>query len=432
MSCELVIDTLTHGGKGLGRLDGQAVFVPATAPGDRIRCRILKRHKRHAEGVVESVLEPSPQRRTPPCPVSAECGGCQWQHLHYQAQCDAKQAIFHDLLQRQGKVPAAALRPLVPAPDQWHYRSRVQFKCRQTEQGFVIGFYRPASHYVVDVEQCPVLDPRLNQALQRFRSWLSRGPNPDRIPQVDMAVGDGGSVRAVVHFIGDDSRALAAWLTPRAAEAGYALFLQSGRKNSLQQLLGPEELLIEVGTPALALGYGPGGFAQVNLAQNRALVEAALQAAALQGTEAVLDLFCGMGNFSLPLARHCRTVVGVEDYPPSIAWAVRNAASNQLDNARFLARPAEGVLLAQAAQRPFDLVLLDPPRSGAYPVMRELLQARPRRVIYISCDPATLARDLVPLQHGGYRVVSSQPFDLFPQTYHLESLTLLERPGVGG
>lgn len=430
MICELTIETLTHGGNGLGRLEGKAVFVPGTAPGDRIRCRIVKQHKRHAEGVVEALLEPSPQRRIAPCPVSGECGGCQWQHLHYPAQLAAKQTIFHALLQRQGGVPAEALRPLVPAPDQWNYRSRVQFKCRQTEQSFVIGFYRPASHYVVDVQQCPVLDPRLNEALQRFRAWLSQGPNPDRIPQVDMAVGDGGSVRVVVHFIGEDSTALAQWLTPLASEAGYALFLQTGRKSSLQQLLGPEELRIEVGGPPLFLGYGPGGFAQVNLAQNRALVEAALQAAALQGTERVLDLYCGMGNFSLPLARHCRSVVGVEDYPPSIASAVRNAANSRLSNARFLARPAEGVLLAQDGLHPFDLVLLDPPRSGAYPVMRELLQVRPSRVIYISCDPATLARDLVPLQHGGYRVVSCQPFDLFPQTYHVESLTLLELQGA--
>lgn len=429
MICELVVETLTHGGNGLGRLDGKAVFVPGTAPGDRIRCRIVKQHKRHAEGVLEALLEPSPQRRQAPCPVSGECGGCQWQHLHYSAQLAAKEAIFHGLLQRQGQVPVAALRPLVPAPDQWHYRSRVQFKCRQTEQGFVIGFYRPASHYVVDVLQCPILDPRLNQALGHFRSWLAQGPNPDQIPQVDMAVGDGGSVRVVVHFIGEDSSALFAWLTPRAAAAGYALFLQTGRKTSLQKILGPEDLLIQVGHPPLTLGYGPGGFAQVNLHQNRALVEAVLLAADLQGTERVLDLYCGMGNFSLPLARRVLEVIGVEDYAPSIDSAIKNAEVNGLGNARFFARPAEGALLALGAGSPFDLVLLDPPRTGAYAVMRELVQARPKRVLYISCDPATLARDLVPLQHGGYRVISCQPFDLFPQTYHVESLTVLEWQG---
>lgn len=429
MICELRIETLTHGGNGLGRLDGKAVFVPGTAPGDRIRCRIVKQHKRHAEGVLEALLEPSAQRRTAPCPVSGECGGCQWQHLHYSAQLTAKEAIFQGLLQRQGEVPAEALRPLVAAPEEWHYRSRVQFKCRQTEQGFVIGFYRQASHYVVDVEQCPILDSRLNQALSHFRSWLAQGPNPHQIPQVDMAVGDGGQVRVVVHFIGEDSSALGAWLAPRASAAGYALFLQTGRKSSLQQILPPADLSIRVDQPPLTLNYGPGGFAQVNLAQNRALVEAAMQAAELAGTERVLDLYCGMGNFSLPLARRAREVVGVEDYAPSIASAIQNARVNAVGNASFLAQPAEGALLSLGAASAFDLVLLDPPRSGAYAVIRELLQVTPQRVIYISCDPATLARDLVPLQHSGYRVISCQPFDLFPQSYHVESLTVLERRG---
>lgn len=429
MICELVIETLTHGGNGLGRLDGKAVFVPGTAPGDRIRCRIVKQHKRHAEGVIETLLEPSPQRRSAPCPVAGECGGCQWQHLHYSAQLAAKESIFHALLQRQGDVPAEALRPLVAAPSEWHYRSRVQFKCRQTEQGFVIGFYRPASHYVVGIEQCPILDPRLNLALSQFRSWLAEGPNPHQIPQVDMAVGDGGQVRVVLHFIGDESSVLADYLRPRAEAAGYALFLQTGRKSSLLQILGPVDLTIQVDQPPLLLSYGPGGFAQVNLEQNRALVKAALLAAELAGGERVLDLYCGMGNFSLPLARRVREVIGVEDYAPSIASAIQNAETNGLGHARFLAQPAEGALLALGADSPFDLVLLDPPRSGAYAVMRELLQARPKRVIYISCDPATLARDLVPLLHGGYRAISCQPFDLFPQSYHVESLTLLEWQG---
>lgn len=427
MICELLIDTLTHGGNGLGRLEGKAVFVPGTAPGDRIRCRIVKQHKRHAEGVIETLLEPSPQRRSAPCPVAGECGGCQWQHLHYSAQLEAKESIFHALMRRQGEVPADALRPLVAAPDEWHYRSRVQFKCRQTEQGFVIGFYRPASHYVVGIEQCPILDPRLNLALRNFRSWLAEGPNPHQIPQVDMAVGDGGQVRVVVHFIGVESSALVDYLRPRAEETGYALFLQTGSKSSPQQILGPADLTIQVDQPPLSLSYGPGGFAQVNLDQNRALVAAALLAAALQGTERVLDLYCGMGNFSLSLARRAREVVGVEDYAPSISSAIQNAAENGVGNAIFLAQPAEGALLALNAGAPFDLVLLDPPRSGAYAVMGELLRAAPKRVIYISCDPATLARDLVPLQHGGYRIISSQPFDLFPQSYHVESLTVLER-----
>jgi 23S rRNA (uracil1939-C5)-methyltransferase len=425
MIVEIAIETLVYGGAGLGRHDGKAIFVPGTAPGDVVRCRLVREKKRHAHGELLDVLSSSPLRREPPCPVFGRCGGCQWQHLPYPRQAEWKERIFCTTLERAGALPPEGVRPLVPVPDEWEYRSRAQFKCRQTESGFVMGFYRGGSHFVIDIARCPILEPRLNEALTRFRVWLATSPAPDQVPQVDVGVGDDGNVRAVVHVL-NQAATLGAYLQPLAAEAGYALFLQQGRKEGMSQILGPRNLELTVGDPPLVLGYGPGGFAQVNLAQNRALVGEVVALAAELQPQRVLDLYCGMGNFSLPLARCAESVVGVEEYAPAIAAARDNARRNGVANAAFHARPAEETL-KEFAEEPFDLVVLDPPRSGAYPVMRELLEARPAHILYVSCDPPTLARDLAPLLHGGYRLCRTRPFDLFPQTYHIESVTLLSR-----
>lgn len=428
MNISLRIDTLAYGGKGVGRLDGKAVFVPLVAPGDRVLCRIVQDRKRYAEGEIAELLEPSALRRPPLCPVFGECGGCQWQHLPYAEQVLWKERIFADTLRRQAGVTEAVLRPLLPAPQEWGYRSRVQFKCRQTADGFVMGFYRRGSHYVVDIPSCSIAAPRLNELLFSFRRWLAASPCPERIPQVDMEYDDESKVRVVVHHLDGESAPLAEYLQPLADQAGVSLFLQSGRKETLRRVCGEVDLHIHpLGTGRQRLAYGPGGFAQVNLEQNRSLVACLLEEAALCGEERVLELFCGMGNFSLPLALRAREVVGVENYAPAIECAVANARDNGIKNARFHALAAEAAMLRLPAAQDCDLVVLDPPRTGAYPVMRELLRLRPPRVIYVSCDPATLARDLVPLLHNGYEVLTSRPIDLFPQTFHTESVTVLRR-----
>ncbi len=423
----LQIESLAYGGSGIGRQGGKAVFVPFSAPGDIVRCRLLRERKRHAEGTIDSLVTPSPERRQPPCPVFGRCGGCQWQHLPYEVQHCWKEKIFFDTLQRHAGAEPEQLLPLVPAPGEWGYRSRVQFKCRQTEKGFVMGFFRRESHFVVDIESCPITHPRLNGAMKIVRGRIDGSRWEDKIPQVDLSTGDDEMVRAVIHFLGQDHSALADWMRPLHEEFGFSLFLQTGRKETLRHLAGEEDLDLRVDDPALELAYGSGGFAQVNLEQNRELVSAVLRAAELTGKERVLDLFCGMGNFSLPLARQAGEVTGVEEHPASIEKARQNARRNGIVNAVFHARPAEGAAEALSGGRPFDLVVLDPPRTGAYRVTRDLAAAGPRRILYVSCDPPTLARDLMPLLHGGYGLVWSRPFDLFPQTYHTESLTLLEK-----
>lgn len=424
---ELTIDALTIGGRGIGRADGKAVFVPLTAPGDRVRCRLVRRHRHFDEAEVSEVLAPADERRAPPCPVFGQCGGCQWQHLPYGEQALWKGRLFAETLLRAGVAAAELLQPLVAAPAEFGYRSRVQFKCHQAERGPVTGFYRHGSHFVVDTPACLLAAPAIGRVYSFLREQLRSAPKPRAIPQLDVGCGDDGQVSVLCHVLPEAAAATRAWLAGIAARGGFAAALQSGRKDTLVTVYGDPGLSFDVAGPDMRLHVRAGGFSQVNPAQNRHLVAAVLAAADLRGGERVLDLFCGAGNFSLPLARQAREVVGVEEYAPAIADARANAARLGIGNARFHAEPAEGAAQRLSGATPFDLVLLDPPRTGASAIMHDLLEARPQRVIYVSCDPATLARDLKPLVNKGYRVVFSQPFDLFPQTWHIESLTLLER-----
>lgn len=424
MVIELTIDTLTVGGRGLGRHEGKAVFIPLTAPGDRARCRIVRRHRHYDEAELLELLQPAPERRTPPCPVFGRCGGCQWQHLPYGEQAAWKERLFAETLLRAGVASAATLRPLVAAPQEFGYRGRIQYKCRFTGEGLVAGFYRHGSHYVIDTHSCLLAAPAIDRTFAWLREELPHAPHPEAIPQLDLSCGDDGRLSVLCHVLPEAAGATRPWLAEIAGRGGFAAALQAGRKETIDVVHGDPALTCVVDEPELTLRISAGGFSQVNPQQNRQLVAAVLAAAELAGNERILDLYCGAGNFSLPLARRAGEVVGVEEYPPAIADARVNAARLGLTNTTFRAEPAEGTLSRLGA---FDLVLLDPPRTGAYNLMRELLAAAPRRVLYVSCDPATLARDLKPLVHNGYRVISSQPFDLFPQTWHIESLTVLER-----
>jgi len=423
---DLEISGLVHGGRGLGHHEGRAVFVAMTAPGDRVDCRVIKMKPRYIEAELVEVKTPSPFRRVPPCPYFGLCGGCQWQHLAYEEQTRWKETIFFDQLLRSRLAVESSLQPMVPSPQEWRYRNRVQFKCHLTASGLTIGFYRSGSHFVVDIEHCPVLAPPLQAVLELLRAELPGAPYPGCVPQVDVAAGDDGDTRIILHALPAARHRLRPWLQDFATRHRLSACLQSGRKTTLELVHGQADLTIHVDQPALSLSFGPGGFVQGNAPQNRNLVAEMLTVLQLQGTEQVLDLFCGMGNFSLPIARRAGRVTGVEDYAPSITSARANAVKHQLDNVDFWVADAAR-LMHREALAGFDLIVLDPPRTGCYPCAADILKISPQRVLYISCDPATLVRDLAPLVHGGYQVVSSRPFDLFPQTWHIESMTLLQK-----
>lgn len=424
MFLQLEIETLTFGGRGLARHAGKAVFVPHTAPGDLVRCQVVRDRTHYAEAEVREFLKEAPRRRVPPCPVAGICGGCDWQHLPYDQQTSWKDRLFREQLLRAGVATDDVVQTIAAAPAELGYRNRLQFKCRLAPGRFVSGFYRPASHYVVDTPNCLLALPAIQDTYAFLRRVLPGSPRPDAIPQVDIACGDDGRVTVLFHLLPDALDAMRRWLFECATTGKFTAAVQTGRKETIKAIAGDAVVSITVDTPPLDLRVGAGGFSQVNPAQNRRMVEAVIAAADLSGQEKILDLFCGVGNFSLPLARRTATVIGIENFAPAILDATGNALRHGINNVTFHTEPAEGAVLRHG---PFDLVLLDPPRTGAYPVMRDLLTSKPRRILYVSCDPVTLTRDLQPLVHNGYRIVSARPFDFFPQTWHIESLTVLER-----
>ena len=421
---ELTVTTLAHGGAGLGHHDGKAVFVFGAIPGDRIRCRIVQSKKRFARAELVEVVEPSADRQQPACPHFGACGGCDWQQLSYEQQCHWKQQLFTDSCERHGHIDRNRIQPFVPAPSAFGYRSRVQFKCYDTPEGFILGFYRRGSHYVIDVRQCPVIAAEIADQMTPWRQLLDGSIYAALVPQIDMAVGSDSALRTIVHYRGDAVEDFCQWLTGQLDAVSGTVLVQVGRKSSLTLLRGQPELTIEVDHPALPLRYGPGGFAQVHLEQNRFLVEQVLAAAEVGPNDTVLDLYCGMGNFSLPLARRAGQVFGVEDYAPSIDSAKSNGDACGIKNTTFRACSVESFLHEWA--RPVDVIVLDPPRSGAREAVDGMIRCQPRRIVYVSCDQQTLMRDLTVLGQA-YRVKFVQALDMFPQTAHTEAIAVLDR-----
>lgn len=427
------IEKLAFGGAGFGRLDGKACFVPYTAPGDVAEITIAKNKSSYIEGVLNKLITPSVLRCKPVCPVFGNCGGCNWQHISYEEQCTQKEMIFADTLWRIARVGQECIKPLARASEPFTYRQRIQLKVNVCDGMIVLGFYRPGSHFVVDLPgKCAITAAPINSAISETRDILQAFPEAAQIPQVDLSADSDGTVTALFHYSGRNKESLIRHLAQykQCLKQIAGVSVQTGRKYSINFVFGPEMLRYTVPSPDgndLNMSYGPDSFSQVNFSQNRALIDAVLTHCSNVATDRVLDLFCGNGNFSLPVARLAGSVTGMESFAKSISLAKYNALQNSINNAEFTCEDsAAGVArLARAAEH-YDLVLLDPPRSGAESVARILHRLKPQHLIYVSCDPPTLARDLSTLQKSGFKVVTVQPVDMFPQTYHLESVTLLE------
>lgn len=433
------IEKMAFGGAGFGHLDGKAIFVPFTAPADEVRVKIRVAKRSYVEGEVVEIVEPSPQRISPVCPVFGRCGGCNWQHISYSDQLISKEDIFAEFLWRSGRVSRERVLPIVPAPAPYGYRSRVQLKVRCVAGKLQMGFYRPGSHIVVDIpDECAIAHPEINRIIGQLRRVIAPFHEADKIPQIDVAVDDEDNAELVIHYVGVSKKEIREYLVQSYdALAVDRLFLQTGRKNTLEKVCGGKELILTYLIPnhssaensVARLAFNSGGFSQVNFRQNFAVIEMVCKWAGLTGKEKVLDLYCGNGNFSIPLARNAFKVVGVEEFEPSIAIARNNCTANNVKNALFECAGADAAIsrMAAAGER-YDVVLLDPPRSGAAEVVKTIPLLKPASIIYVSCDPSTLARDIGILHKLNYEVAKSCPVDMFPQTYHIESVTLL-KPG---
>jgi 23S rRNA (uracil1939-C5)-methyltransferase len=415
---ELTLDGIAHGGEAIGRHGGKTVFVPYTIPGERARAEIVEERERWARARLVEVLAASPDRVTPPCPYFGPglCGGCQWQHIAYERQAELKRAIVADQLRRLGRLPnppvadtlvlAAPDEPQYPLPNTQYlayaYRNHAQFAL--TPDGRP-GYRRAGSHDIIPVERCLLLDGRLAELYAALDvAW------PALTGLVLRAGINTGQALIVFETAGEDAPELEIELP-----AACALRTPAG----VRPLIG--EPWIEEEVAGRRYQVSADSFFQVNTPGAEALVETVWGYAGLQPGDVLLDLYCGVGLFTVALAAEAGEVIGIEASPAACEDFAYNAGA--LPNVTLHEGSAEEVLPALGGQgQTVDVAIMDPPRAGAGPdVIADLAALGPRRIVYVSCDPATLARDAVHLTTAGYRLVDAQPVDLFPQTYHVET-----------
>ena len=422
------VAALNHDGEGVLR-GTKTAFVPGALPGERIVFQRVRRHRQHDEGVLVDVLERSPSRVDPKCAHFGICGGCAMQHLDPAGQLAAKQSELAESLSRIGRVePARWLEPL--AGPVWNYRRRARLGAKWVpkRERVLVGFRERQKPYVAALERCEVLAAPLDALITPLSELLTGLEARVSIPQIEAAVGDDG-VLLVFRNLVELSAADRAALLDFGQAHRVRICLQPGGLDSVMSLDGSSTTL-EYRLPEenLRFEFRPTDFVQVNGAMNRALVQRAIELLELEPTHRVLDLFCGLGNFTLPIARRVREVVGIEGEAGLVARARRNAELNELTNASFhvanLAEPEGG---SSALVGRFDRILLDPPRAGAIEVLPRLVKLGATRMVYVSCHPGTLARDVgVLCSEHGYRLAAAGVVDMFPHTTHVESIAVLE------
>lgn len=422
-----IID-LSHDGRGVSEVSGRRFFVAGALPSERVMLRTRKRRRRQLEAELIEIIEPAAGRVEPLCPYFGVCGGCALQHLEYRAQVEFKQGVVAEALNRLGNVQPDGFEPAITG-SQWHYRRRARLGVKYVEgKGRVlVGFRERAAPYLTNMNACRILVPPMDRLPQVLSDTLAESPLRQRIPQAEISVGDDAS--AVVLRVLDPPGAEDLARFDALAEAlNTDVYLQTGGPDTVKAIGdAPRQLAYTIQPDGIRIEFEPGDFIQINAEINQSMVAAAMASAELEASDRVLDLYCGLGNFSLPIARRVKSVLGVEGAGPLVARAASNAARNGVDNARFVTAD-----LAETDwpffREAWDVVFLDPARAGAEAAVAAMESMRPRRIVYVSCHPGTLARDAGELVHRhGYRLKSVRALDMFPNTHHVEAIAVFDR-----
>jgi len=413
----VTVNDLDPFGQGVARHDGKALFISGLLPGECAEVTLTQDKRNFGHATVKKRLTDSPARVTPRCPHFGVCGGCQQQHASVALQQSSKAQSLARLMNHP-------VDNIIASPE-WGYRRRARLSLNYLSraQTLEMGFRKAASSDLVDIRQCPVMEPRLEALLPALRICLNGLQGVRRLGHVELVLADNGPLMVLRHtepLSANDKQKLEQF----SHQHDVALFL-APQSDALEHITGDEPYYHSDG---LRLTFSPRDFIQVNDAVNQQMVARALEWLDVQPTDRVLDLFCGMGNFTLPLARRAQSVVGVEGVPALVAKAQRNAESNGLKNVIFFHENLEEDVTRQPwAAQGFDKILLDPARAGAPGVMQHVVKLMPRRVVYVSCNPATLARDSEELLRAGYHIQQLAMLDMFPHTGHLESMVLFVR-----
>ncbi len=430
----LEIESLNEDGRGVGRHEGKVVFVEGALPGERVVCCLERQRPRYSSGWTVSIERPSSDRVEPRCEYFGICGGCNLQHLAAEAQVRALEGILRDKFRQFGRLEPETWLPAIEGP-YWGYRRRARLGVRHVAKkgGVIIGFRERGSRFLTPLRDCQTLDTRVAALLPALRALVDGLSCRERLPQIEIACTEEATALVFRHLEpwqdGDINS-----LTAFAQRHDVRIYGQPQGPDSVQPIW-PDPmppLAYELPGHELRMEFSPTDFIQINGRVNEAMIDQALRLLRPGPDDSVLDLFCGLGNFSLPLARRAGRVIGIEDRETLVAAARHNAAINDLGNAEFLAADlydeerCREVLKAHAG----GLLLLDPPRSGAMEVIKHLPTKSPfERIVYVSCQPATLARDCEYLVNVlGYRLRKAGILDMFPQTSNVESMVLLERP----
>ena len=425
----ITIDRLNHEGLGVGRIDGKVVFVHGALPGETARIQRVKFQRQYDIAQTLEVITPSAQRVTPVCEHFLVCGGCAMQHLAGEEQIKAKQQILLDNLRQIGKVtPERVLEPLTGP--QWGYRRKARLGVRYVEKKgkLLVGFREKNNRYLADLERCPVLHASVGERLRELADLIASLEGYEQIAQIEVSIGDETRVlvfRNLAPLSDTDLQKLRAY----AQGNGFVIYLQPAGPDSQHPLDRAAELYYAIPEENLKLYFLPSDFTQVNVDINRSMIALALQLLELKPDEHVLDLFCGLGNFTLALARHAAHVVGVEGEAGLVQRGRDNAQRNGIDNAEFhVTNLFESLQGLAWAGRDYHKLLLDPPRTGALEVVSDIDRLDINRIVYVSCNPATLARDAgILVNDKGYKLEAAGVMDMFPHTAHVESIALFTR-----
>ena len=450
----LEIERLSLGGEGIGHAGGMVVFVPYSAPGDTLKVDITETRKRFARGRILDVLHASTDRVEPPCPYYYRCGGCAWQHLAYPAQLKAKQALVQETLERIGGLKGISVKPVLGMKDPWRYRNKVQQPVGWDGRQLISGFYAEGSHEIIPIEDC-LVQPELSVKIinrakallgqyglrayddRRHHGWIrhllvrTASPHPIPLPKGEGGVSPGEAMLVFVTRSPEfpqESKIIPVLMREFPQLAGIHQNVNPARTNVIlgrewRRIYGQDYLEERLGP--LKFRLSPSAFFQVNSPQAEVLYEVAKTMAG--SGERLLDLYTGVGTIALWLSDRFQEVGGVEENPAAIKDAETNAELNRVDNVRFIAQSTEAFLGGISRDPRHGLtVIVDPPRAGCTPsVLKSLIALRPSPLVYVSCDPGTLARDLAVLTQSGYRAQDIQPVDLFPHTSHIETAVKL-------
>jgi len=417
------IEKLDHLGAGIAYLNKKPVFIDGALAGEDVLMQLSENKSKFARGKLIKIVKPSAERVEPFCPYYSQCGGCDLQHLSRDAQIEHKQQVLRQLMVKFAGQQLELSPPVLGEDKGYRRRARISLMWDKKTRQLKFGFRRKQSKDIVSVTDCAVLEPELNQLLPELKSLLAGFNKPEQLGHVELVKGDNTSVLVLRHLSPLADQDLAE-LKRFAHNRQLTLYVMPVA-NQLEKLTGEQAYYQEVG---VTLPFLPTNFIQVNQFVNQKMVAQAIEWLEVQTDDRVLDLFCGLGNFSLPLARLAREVVGIEGIQDMVDIATKNAHYNDISNVSFYQANLEHELAGQEwAKEKFDRILLDPARAGAAGIVEQLSSFGAQRVVYVSCNPATLARDSQSLLEQGYQLQKLCMLDMFPHTSHLESMALFEK-----